>query len=133
MSKNKTNTENDLTVVVELLVEKIKTINHLVDMLTERKTKTKFKIDILTEDIPRRVHIECDKNNEIHICKACEQKFDDKRSLRKHILELHPRVFKCNQCDDIFDKRWHLKEFKCKECGLDFFLIIIIMGYFAPS
>ena len=69
--ENKTKTETDLTVIVKLLVEKIeaidKTINQLVDMLTERKTKTNFKIDILTEDIARRVHTQFDKPNEKHV------------------------------------------------------------------
>ena len=44
-----------------------------------------------------------------HTCKECSLKFGNKVTLKKHIIENHPKQVECNLCDEAFDQIWKLE------------------------
>ena len=65
-------------------------------------------------------------------CKECSLSFARLCILKKHILVVHPKTIKCNQCDEVFDQNWKLEEhlkihvnqtnFHCNICDKTFLL-----------
>ena len=66
-------------------------------------------------------------------CVQCDKSFDDKKKLKKHLRETHPRQIKCKSCDKVFSENceleFHIKtdhverpEYGCDLCGKKFVL-----------
>ncbi|CAC5419816.1 KRAB [Mytilus coruscus] len=67
-----------------------------------------------------------------YACEVCRKEFKTKRQMKEHILSLHAGVkpFKCDQCDKMFTRKYHLerhlmmhagtKDYQCKYCGKEF-------------
>ena len=66
-------------------------------------------------------------------CREGHKEFEKKDGLKKHILEAHPRIINCDECNETFDQNWKLeqhmnnkhceeKKFKCNICGKSFVL-----------
>ena len=63
-------------------------------------------------------------------CKDCDEKFNSKKTLKKHCAVKHFKIYKCTVCDKSFDVSWkyelHLQEhdrimkFNCHKCGKTF-------------
>jgi regulator of replication initiation timing len=48
--------------------------------------------------------------NVIFRCKECSLGFGNKATLKKHIVDNHPKKVECNLCDEIFDQIWKLEQ-----------------------
>ncbi|XP_063441644.1 zinc finger protein 773-like [Mytilus trossulus] len=67
-----------------------------------------------------------------YACEVCRKEFKTKRQMKEHILSLHAGVkpFKCDQCDKMFTRKYHLerhlmmhagtKDYQCEYCGKEF-------------
>jgi KRAB domain-containing zinc finger protein len=65
-------------------------------------------------------------------CNKCEETFISKKTLKKHVVEVHPITLNCKICDRTFFKNHELeihieehgveKNFKCDVCNKDFYL-----------
>ena len=65
-------------------------------------------------------------------CRECEEKFENRSLLKKHILNLHPKYIKCEYCSLEFNENWKLEEhmsihgykktFSCDLCDKRFVL-----------
>ena len=67
------------------------------------------------------------------ICRACDNPFDSKKSLKVHIKASHPQTIKCKLCEETFgqnsDLERHIKEehepngkYECDKCDKTFVL-----------
>jgi hypothetical protein len=65
-------------------------------------------------------------------CKECSSIFGNKVTLKKHIIDNHPKKVECQLCDETFDQIWKLeqhmetrsaeKAFRCTICDKKFVL-----------
>ena len=134
-----TKTVKHLNSVIEKLEEKVKHLQVIFDNLLyikireleERERESELKIEMLIRELQRSVNTKNDKKKEFQ-CRFCKQTFDNRNSLRDHVLANHPKTFDCTKCDKCFNFRNELeehlkkhemvKQFKCNLCQSEFFL-----------
>ena len=88
----------------------IKSLSHEINILKEKLNE----IDILKEKVFCLEKIvkglegnKSIQNVNISImskCKICDKSFDSRKSLKIHLIEVHPRKMKCRACEDSFNK-----------------------------
>lgn len=125
MAGEKKRTIKSLSQEVDTLKEQIKEIPLLKQKLLElEKILSKLK---LSEEITE------EENLKMINCNHCDETFDQKKKLNKHLREIHPRKIKCKTCDKVFSencelevhiKTHHLEntEYRCNLCDKTFVL-----------
>ena len=126
-------TLKSLLVKINGLQEELKDIkDELKDVKEELETFRQKGKEILKE-----VKDKCKEKEESFVeilkCKQCDNSFNSKKKLKKHIVETHVQKSKCKTCEEMFDKNCelevHIKEnhteiehFDCDQCDLKFIL-----------
>ena len=111
-----------------------------------------FKLKELLEDNKKKieeVELKLEKQTKIIkvtkvsiTCEECGQVLGDKRDLKLHVRVSHPKHIQCDQCELSFAESWRLekhlqthnkvKDFKCDECGKEFFKVAFLSTHKNP-
>ena len=104
--------------------EKENTIKTFENMLKPYDERIYFLESLL--DKSKSNHTNSDINDIEFRCRFCEEKLNNKASLKKHIQDNHQAFFKCKSCQEVFNESWktevHMKthdtvnSYKCDIC-----------------
>ena len=91
----------------------IKSLSHEINIVKEKSNE----IDILKEKVfclekivkglegnKSIQNVNIDFAGILSKCKICDKSFDSRKTLKIHLIEVHPRKMKCRACEDSFNK-----------------------------
>jgi uncharacterized protein with PIN domain len=115
-----TRTVQELEAIVDILVDKVKHLNEILENVLDTKIK---HLEIKERDTEQKIVMLSKKIDKTDVysfvevkCKDCDKVFENKKSLRQHFMKTHPRSFSCAKCGKCFDARFKLEE-HLKELG----------------
>ena len=126
MSGQKKKTVKELSEELEVIKEQVREIPQL--------KKTIVELLAVVETLKSKESGTVNNTNDVQAfnCRKCDDTFNSKKTLKKHIQELHPSRVACDSCDKVFQNNYELethveehqakKNFSCEVCNKGFYL-----------
>ena len=126
MAGQKKKTVKELTEELEVIKEQVREIPQL--------KKTIAELLAVVETLKSKESSSVTRTNDIQPfkCRKCDNTFNLKNDLKKHIQEQHPRRVECDFCEKVFENNYELethvvehraeKNFSCEVCNKGFYL-----------
>ena len=128
---------------IRMLAKKLETVDSKekimkkVENLEKKSIETIKMVESVSNDLKglkenMKESLDNEKEPQMFKCKECENVFEQKRELTKHIKKKHVKSKKCLECEELFNENWllekHMKThdeietFNCEVCDKNFFL-----------
>jgi uncharacterized C2H2 Zn-finger protein len=133
-AKNSKLSLKSLQTEINVLKEQLESVKdelcHVKEELKELKSEPQLEKTKINHTTKNR---QGDSSGRRFNCRACDNSFDSKKSLKVHIKASHPQTIKCNLCEETFeqnsDLERHIEEeheknrkYECDKCGKTFAL-----------